>query len=461
MRARILLVEDKESLRTLLKRLLEAFEVVEAADVAAVRSRLAEPFDLVLTDVRLPDGDGFEVLAAVHAVAPETEVVLMTAFAEVEAAVRAVKAGAYDYLQKPFEPDVLLMTVARALERRTLRARASAAEAALSRQAITRDMIGESAPMEHVRRLIARVADLDVTVLLTGQSGTGKEVAARAIHQGSRAGRPFVALNCGAIPGQLLESELFGHTRGAFTGAGEARAGLFEAAGNGTLFLDEIGDMPSELQVKLNRVLAERRFRRVGESRERDFQARIVAATLRDLPTLVQAGHFRQDLYFRLAVYPIHLPPLSARGDDIYLLAHHALKEATARFGRLVEGFETDALRFLATHPWPGNVRELFHAINRAVILADGPKVTAADLLDTLGEGPPTGPGISPPLADLNYRDALEWAHERALHQYLEALMRKHGGVVSQAAAQAGIERESLHRLLRKAGIEASSYRPG
>lgn len=461
--ARILVVEDKPALRAMVRRLLEAatHEVVEAEDVTDARAKLAEPFDLVLSDVRLPDGDGFGVLAAVKALAPETEVVLMTAFAEVEAAVRAVKAGAYDYLQKPFEPEGLLLTIERAIERRSLRARASAAEAALRRQAATQALIGESPAIEQVRRLITRVADLDVTVLLTGESGTGKEVAARAIHHGgSRSAQPFIALNCGAIPAQLLESELFGHAKGAFTGAVGTRPGLLEEAGKGTLFLDEIGDLPLELQVKLNRVLEERRFRRVGETQERTFAARIVAATLMDLQALVQAGRFRQDLFFRLAVYPITLPPLSARGDDLFLLAHQALGRAVARFGRPIEGFSTDALRALGQHAWPGNVRELFHAIERAVILATGPRITAADLPDHMARGlAPLAPSLAPPLAELSYREALEWARERALRQYLDALMHRHLGNVTQAAQHAGIERESLHRLLRKAGLDAASYR--
>ena len=462
--ARILVVEDKASLRALVVRLLAAHEVDAAADVSEGSALVAaNVYDLLLTDVRLPDGDGFSLLQRCREVNPGMEVILMTAFASVEAAVKAVKAGAYDYVAKPFEPDELVLKIERALERGALRARAEAAEEALRRREGFGELLGDSPPMEQVRYLIDRVCDLDVTVLLTGESGTGKEVAARAIHRsGQRRDRPFVAVNCGAIPDRLLESELFGHARGAFTGADQARDGLMHEAGDGTLFLDEIGDLPLDLQVKLTRALQERVFRRVGDTRERPLRARVVAATHRDLRQAVEDGRFREDLYFRLEVYPIELPALRARGDDLLLLAHHFLRRAVERFGRAVEAFEPEALRAMTRYGWPGNVRELEHVVDRAVILADGGHITCDDLPDTvrLSEHPTTGDGGPPAgFARMNYRDALEWGRARTTRQYLHALMRAHAGNVTQAAKHAGIERESLHRLLRKAELDAAGYR--
>ncbi len=460
-RATVLVVEDKSALRAVVARVLgERHEVLQAGDLTEARQLLStRSVALVVTDVRLPDGDGRELLDVVRASQPEAEVILMTAYASVGAAVDAVKAGAFDYLAKPFEPDDLALAVDRALERRALRARADAAEAALRRLAGTGDLLGTSPAMQQVRYLVERVCDLDVTVLLTGESGTGKEVVARTIHRaGVRRSEPFVAVNCGAIPAQLLESELFGHARGAFTGADSSRTGLAEEAANGTLFLDEIGDLPTDLQVKLNRALQERAFRRVGESRERTLSARIVAATHHDLAARVAVGEFREDLYFRLAVYPIDLPPLRARGDDVLLLAHHFLARAAERFARPVTGFAPGALRALADHPWPGNVRELMHAVDRAVILSTSDVVQGADLPSPSGQLAPSSTGAT--LAEMPYKEAVDWARERAVRQYLHALLQRHHGNVTQAARHAQLERESLHRLLRKSGLDAAAYRP-
>ncbi len=450
-------------MRAMVARLLAAHEVLQAPDRASAEALIAHGgYDLLLTDVRLPDGSGADLLAQSRARHPSAEVILMTAFASVEAAVEAVRAGAYDYVAKPFEPDDLLLKVERALDRHALRARAEAAEAALRRQAGFGDMLGESAGMKQVRFLIERVCDLDVTVLLNGESGTGKEVAARAIHQASvRRDLAFVAVNCGAIPDHLLESELFGHVKGAFTGADQARSGLVEEAGAGTLFLDEIGDLPLDLQVKLNRALQERVYRRVGESRERPLQARVIAATHKDLTGEVEAGRFREDLFFRLNVYPIALPPLRERGDDLFLLARHFVAAATERFERPPTSLTPAALRALANYHWPGNVRELAHALERAVILSAEPPLDVTDLPQAIAETPPVAARADalPGLAEMPYREALDWARERALRQYLHALLQRHAGNVTHAARQAGVERESLHRLIRKARLDAADYR--
>ncbi len=468
--ARLLIVEDKASFRALLVKLLsppqQAHEVDAVPDAETALAHLdRQAYDLVLTDVRLPGADGFSVLARCAQAAGAPEVVMMTAFATIDAAVAAVKAGAYDYLAKPFEPDDLVLTIDRALERRALRRRADAAEAALQRLQAPGDMLGDSAPMREVRRLIDRVAGLDVTVLVTGESGTGKEVVARAIHRAShRARGPFVAVNCGAIPANLIESELFGHARGAFTGAASARAGLFEEASGGTLLLDEIGELPADMQVKLNRVLQERTCRRVGEARERPVDARVVAATHRPLEHLIADGRFREDLYFRLAVYPIELPPLRRRGDDVLLLARHFLEAAALRFGRTIGGFTPEVARALCAHDWPGNVRQLRNVVERAVILCETDVVRQLDLPATrAGAGAPEGrPGEAfrfPP--DATFREAIDAARDQATRQYLHSLLVRTEGNVTRAAEQAGIERESLHRLLRRVELDADDYRPG
>ncbi len=460
--ARILVVEDKASLRSMVVRLLAEHTVDAAADAAEARALLAaNEYDLLVSDVRLPDGDGFELLKASRQTERPPEVILMTAYATVEAAVDAVKSGAYDYVAKPFEPDDLALKVERALERGSLRARAEAAEAALRRHDGSSELLGDSAEMQHVRYLIERVCDLDVTVLLSGESGTGKEVAARAIHRASvRRERPFVAVNCGAIPEHLLESELFGHARGAFTGADQARDGLLHEAGDGTLFLDEIGDLPLDLQVKLNRALEERVYRRLGETREQPLRARVVAATHRDLRRAVHEGRFREDLFFRLEVYPVALPPLRARGDDILLLAQRFLLRAAARFDRPAPSLSPEALRLLMRYRWPGNVRELSHTLERAVILARSQEITPDELPPALVQSTPgVEPAANPALRHMTWAEASEWGRERTQREYLHALLTAHSGNVSQAARQADVERESLHRLLRKAGLDASDYR--
>jgi len=468
--ARLLIVEDKASFRALLSKLLsppqQPHEVDAVPDAETAFSHIERrSYDLVLTDVRLPGADGFSVLARCVQAPGTPEVIVMTAFATIDAAVAAVKAGAYDYLAKPFEPDDLVLTIDRALERRALRRRAVAAEAALQRLQGSGDMLGDSPPMREVRRLIDRVANLDVTVLVTGESGTGKEVVARAIHRGShRAHGPFVAVNCGAIPANLIESELFGHARGAFTGAASARAGLFEEASGGTLLLDEIGELPADMQVKLNRVLQERTCRRIGEARERSVDARVVAATHRPLEHLIADERFREDLYFRLAVYPIELPPLRRRGDDILLLARHFLEAAATRFGRTITGFTPEASRALCAHDWPGNIRQLRNVVERAVILCETDVVARLDLPST-----PSGTGAAeghsregfrfPP--DATFREAIDAARDQATRQYLHTLLVRTEGNVTRAAEQAGVERESLHRLLRRVELDADDYRPG
>ncbi len=352
--ARVLVVDDKENFTKLFRRLLPAdrFDVTTAADGARALALIAaSDFDVVVSDIRMPGADGLEVLRAARARDPDVEVVLMTAFASVPAAVDAIRQGAYDYLAKPFEPDEAVLVVERAVERRRLRQQARDLKRALDGIRRIDNLVARSPAMAPVLGLVPRAGASDVTVLITGESGTGKEVVARAIHaSGPRAAAAFVAVNCGAIPEPLLESELFGHVRGSFTGATADHRGLFEEADGGTLFLDEIADLPLAMQVKLNRVLQERRVRRVGATAERAVDVRVIAATNVDLKARVTAGQFREDLYYRLDVLHVQLPPLRARPEDIPALAAVLLERHGARRPAAPQGFTTDALSALVRY---------------------------------------------------------------------------------------------------------------
>jgi two-component system response regulator AtoC len=311
--------------------------------------------------------------------------------------------------------------------------------------------------MCEVYRLIEKAAAVDVTVLLGGETGTGKELAALAIHhRGARRERRFVAVNCGSLPAELIESELFGHARGAFTGAVGARAGLFEEAQAGTIFLDEVGELPLAMQVKLNRVLQEKEIRRVGDSAAMRVDVRVIAATHRELRQEVQAGRFREDLYYRLAVFPIQLPALRERDEDVPLIAAHLLEKHARRLRREVDGFEPEAMAHLQAWPWPGNIRELENAIERALAMAGGARVRAEDLPPELRAAPAAL--ATPPTASLSYREAMDQAEERASRAYLVALMMEFGGNITRAARRAAIERESLHRLLRRHGLRSADF---
>jgi len=457
-RPRVLVVDDKENIRKLLARILEeSCDVVTAGDGNRAIALLgAQDFDAIVTDLRMPGADGFEVLRAAKARSPDTEVVMMTAYATVPDAVEAMKQGAFDYLAKPFDPDEASLVVARALERRRLRGRPAAVEGAAT---AFHNLLGRSPPMLEVYRLLEQAAGLDITVLLSGETGTGKELAARAIHShGARRERRFVPVNCGALPADLVESELFGHARGAFTGAVEAKPGLFEEAEGGTLFLDEIGELPLPVQVKLNRALQEKEIRRVGGTQPVGVDVRIVAATHRDLKAEVQAGRFREDLFYRLNVFPVRLPALRERREDVPLLAEHFLAKHANALRRPLTGFDPEALQVLAGYPWPGNVRELENAVERAVALSAGPLVKARDLPPDLAGGQ-GGPIPGEVLAKMQYREAVDQARDRVSRDYLAALLREFEGNVTRAAERAGVERESLHRLLKRYGLRSDDFK--
>ena len=387
MSARILVCDDEASLREMLQILLrrEGYRVDAVDGVHAAREQLgsADPYDVVITDLVMPDGTGMEVLDAVRARSIDTQTLMVTAFATTEQAVEAMRKGAYDYVQKPFRNHELLATLEKALEKRAIVAENQTLRAEVKARWTEGQLIGKSAAMDRLRDLIKRVANATSSVLITGESGTGKEMVARALHfQSPRAERPFVVLNCGAIPENLIESELFGHVKGAFTGATAAREGLFQAAHGGTLFLDEVGELPPPLQVKLLRVLQDRKVRPVGGTAEVEVDVRVVAATNRDVESEVEAGTFREDLFYRLNVIRIEAPPLRDRPEDIPVLAEYFLQKHSALQGRRLE-FSPEAMRWLAQQPYAGNVRELENIVERGVTLAPSHTVNREDLGDT------------------------------------------------------------------------------
>jgi DNA-binding NtrC family response regulator len=410
----ILLVEDKDSLRRVLRLTLEnaGYSVTEAADARAALNEIsAGPHKLVLTDLRMPHGSGLDVLRAARAADGSIPVIVMTAFGSVDEAVQAMKDGAHDFLQKPVDSNHLLLLVERALEQERLRTENILLKEEWSKRYGFPRIIGESEAIKRVVSETQRVAQTEATVLLLGESGTGKELFARAVHHLSeRRNKPFVAVNCAAIPETLIENELFGHERGAFTGAGDRRLGKFELASGGTVFLDEIGELPLAVQGKLLRVIEEKVVDRIGGRAPVPVDVRIVSATNRDLKVAAETGEFRRDLFFRLAVFPLEIPPLRGREGDIVLLAKHF----AAQLGKELRGreatFSDEAIDVLRAHAWPGNVRELENAIERACILSDSMVLAPKDL------GLPTGAADdSELLRSFDLRGTLSEAAQRAL----------------------------------------------
>jgi two-component system response regulator HydG len=460
-RARILVVDDKENMLKLFAKILgDEYELQTAAEGGRALSLVEiQDFDVVVTDLKMPGADGFRVLSAVKQKQPDTEVIMMTAYAAVNEAVEAMKQGAYDYLEKPFDPDAAVLAVSRALERKRLKEQAAGLRKELQEVHAFHHIIGKSRPMLEVYHLLEQAALLDITVLITGDTGTGKELAARAVHYRSeRKNGRFVAVNCGALPSELVESELFGHAKGAFTGATSAKRGLFEEADKGTVFLDEVGELPLQVQVKLNRALQEREIRRVGDNAPIKIDVRVIAATHRDFKAEVQAGRFREDLYYRLHVFPIRMPALCERREDIPLLAQHFLDKHARVFRRPLTGVTPEALRMLMGYGWPGNVRELANAMERAVAVAVGPEVDATDLPSELKESRTSSLPMDS-LVQLPYREALETVRDRFSRDYLLVLMREFDGNVTRAAERAGVERESLHRLLKRFGVRSDDFK--
>ncbi len=380
---KILIVDDEPSVShsLALSLMVAGYQAEEAGSgEEAIRLIEKEIFDLVICDLRMEKMSGLEVLRQIKQCSPDTEVLLMTAFAAVETAVQAMKEGAYDYISKPFQHDELLLTVRKALERNQLRLRVRVLEQRMRDKYGIENVVATSEAMQAILRTTAALAGTDATVLITGESGTGKELVANAIHQISpQREQPFIAVNCGALPEQLLESELFGHVRGAFTGAITNKRGLAEEANGGTLFLDEIGDAPLPIQVKLLRFIENGEIRRVGDTQIHHVKVRVIAATNHDLRQMMQAGVFREDLFYRLNVIPLHIPPLRDRREDILLLAQHFLKKHGQRFNRPNIRLSKEAQSCLLQYRWPGNVRELDHAIEHAVTLSSNEALQPTD----------------------------------------------------------------------------------
>jgi DNA-binding NtrC family response regulator len=451
--ADILLVEDKESLRRVLRLTLEnaGYSVTEAPDARAAINEIANsPHRVVLTDLRMPHGSGIDVLRAAKSADNDVPVIVMTAFGSIDEAVQAMKDGAHDFLQKPVDSNHLLLLVDRALEQARLRTENVLLREEWSRHYGFPRIIGESAEIKRAVAETQRVAQTEATVLLLGESGTGKELFARAVHHlSNRRDKPFVAINCAAIPETLIENELFGHERGAFTGAGDRRLGKFELASTGTVFLDEIGELPIAVQGKLLRAIEEKVIDRIGGRAPVSVDVRVVAATNKDLKEAVEQGEFRRDLYFRLAVFPVDIPPLRTRGDDIVLLA----KSFAAQLGKELRGREAQlsdaAIRALREHSWPGNVRELENSIERACILSDSLTLEPREL--GLGADKPAEPqslstlDFSGTLSDVTHR-AVSFVERRKIQEALDA----NGGNKGQTAEQLGISYKTLLTKLKE-----------
>jgi two-component system nitrogen regulation response regulator NtrX len=449
---RILIVDDEEGIRETLTGILEdeGYRPRSAASAVEAREALAEvPADLLLLDVWLPDADGLELLSELRPKHPHTPVIVISGHGNIDTAVKAIRLGAYDFLEKPLSLSRVVLTVQNALEQGRIKRELLDLSQRLDRHEA---LIGDSAAMRALLGQLEMAGRSDSRILITGENGTGKELVARRIHRLSqRAARPFVAVNCAAIPEELIESELFGHVRGAFTGATADRRGRFEQADGGTLFLDEVADMSLKTQAKVLRVLEEQRFERVGGSKSIEVDVRVLAATNKDLARELEGGRFREDLYFRLAVIPLNVPPLRDRREDVPLLIEHFLDHFAAEHGRRPKRPDPEALQRLIDYPWPGNVRELRNLAERLMIMTPGDTITLADLpVNLRGESGARQKG-SLEVEHGTLREARE-AFER---RFIERKLKECDGNVTRAAAALGLERSYLHRKLRSFGLAA------
>jgi DNA-binding NtrC family response regulator len=449
----ILVVDDEHLIRWSVEQVLrrEGFGVLQAGTGAdALRLAQAEAPDLVLLDIRLPDGDGLEILERLRAGDPDLPVIMITAHGGVESAVRAMKLGAHDYIIKPVNFEEMTIAIRKALETRSLRREVARFQSEERRGARLADLVGESRAIRDLAALIGRIAQSDATtVLLEGESGTGKDLVARIIHfESARARAPFLALNCVALPEHLLESELFGHERGAFTDAKGLKKGLFEQADGGTVYLDEIGDMKPDLQAKLLRLIEEKSFRRVGGLRDFRVDVRIIAATNRDLGRALEEGEFRKDLYYRLKVFPLRLPPLREHPEDILPLTLHFIARFNGEMGREVREIHPEAQACLTEYAWPGNVRELRNVLERALILASGPVLHVEHLPPEVGARVPP-PEKAAPMALPAEGVSLEEVERDLVRQALDAT----GGNQVRAARLLGISRDALRTRMKKFGF--------
>jgi len=473
--SRVLVVDDEANLRKILSAHLrrEGYDVVTAADGEAAQAELgARPFDVVVSDMVMPKVGGLELLRWVLQEHPQVPVIIVTAHGTVDSAVEAIKLGAFHYITKPFDQDELKQVVAMAARQRDL----SRSDVHGGDSASQRAIVGASAAMQDVFKIIDKVADTPSTVLISGESGTGKELVATALHESSgRKGKPFIKINCGAIPDNLVESELFGHERGAFTGAVTSKPGRFELADGGSLFLDEIGEVPPEMQVKLLRALQHGEFERVGGLKTLTVDVRLIAATNRDLQAEIAAGRFREDLYYRLAVVPIALPALRERRDDIPLLAAHFIGKYNKRLNKRIEGLAPDALAALQGYDFPGNIRELENLVERTLLFADGPFIQRADLpAGVTGEARPTpaahaalpaptdaGRPVTPaPSGEaLGLKDRVRQKMAELERDEIIKALDETSGNVSQAAKRLQISRKTLQTKMKDFGLRDATDR--
>jgi DNA-binding NtrC family response regulator len=458
MRGRVLVVDDERAMLVALKGLLgkEGYEVETAASgEEALRLIDTGGFHLVVTDLSMRGVGGMQVLEHARRIDPDCAVIMITAHGSEKIAVQAMKLGAADYVPKPFDNDELRVVVRRTIEtallRRDHRRLLEQVQGVLGGQQI----VGQSPGMRRLFDTVEKVADTDVTVLVRGQSGTGKELIANALHYRSpRRSKPLVKMNCAALSRELVESELFGHERGAFTGAIARREGKFEAADGGSLFLDEVGDMPLETQAKLLRALQEKEFERVGGNAPLRVDVRVIAATNQDLETGVAAGRFREDLYYRLRVVELVIPPLAERREDIPLLIDHFLKEAAARFGRPLKPLTGEALRACLIHPWKGNVRELRSAVEQALLLAPGAEITPGDLFGQTAPVDGVAAAEAGPLP-ATFREAKEQMVATFEREFLQRALARHGGNITRAAEEVGMYRQNFQQKMRELGLSA------
>ncbi|WP_242360706.1 sigma-54 dependent transcriptional regulator [Anaeromyxobacter sp. SG17] len=461
--AHVLIVDDEVNIRRVLAAMLkrEGYEVTTAADGEQALGVLHKtPVHVVVTDLVMPKLGGMDLLRRVGADFPDVPVIMITAHGSVDSAVCALKAGAFDYITKPFEQDELKKVIAKAarahdLERQNVHSSFGEGDRP--------PLVGQSAAMRAIYDMVARVADSPSTVLVTGESGTGKELIAKALHRGSsRRDKPLIKVNCAAIPKDLVESELFGYERGAFTGAVASKPGRFELADGGTLFLDEIGEIPVEMQVKLLRAIQEQEFERVGGIKTLRVDVRLIAATNRDLRQMIADGRFREDLYYRLAVVPIALPPLRERKEDIPLLVRHFIEKYDQRLGKKVEGIEEEALQLLLGYGWPGNIRELENLMERSVLFADGPLIEASALPDSLrdrGAQPAVPIAAMGPLGAIaapsgaSMKEIVRHAQAELERELITRALEETGGNVTRAAKRLQISRKSLQVKMKELGL--------
>jgi two-component system nitrogen regulation response regulator NtrX len=447
----VLVVDDQESIRKSLRGILgdEGYKVVVAGDHDEAMERVRDDApDLVLLDIWMPGPDGLEVLKKIKAELPDMPVIIISGHGTIETAVKATKLGAYDFIEKPLSTDKVLLTVSRALEHRRL----TETYLALRARMVERGgILGRSELINKLRADIDRVAPTDGWVLITGENGTGKELVARQIHfQSNRRNLPFVDVNCAAIPEELIESELFGHEKGSFTGATERKRGKFDLAHRGSIFLDEIADMSLKTQAKILRILQEQKFERVGGAETIQVDVRVIVATNKNLLEEIAAGRFREDLYYRLNVIPLHVPPLRERAEDIPLFIDHFIAEYSRKMGVKKKRLDPQALNILSSYNWPGNVRELKNIVERTVIMTPGPEITVRDLPPAIisevsGESTEQKPYHAASLKEA--RDVFE-------KEYLTRKLRENGGNVSKTAEAIGLERSSLHRKIKSYGID-------